>query len=200
LQLAIGQALIAIKGYAASEVERAFDRARDLCGLLGDPAEVASALFRLWAVNYLRDELRIAYELAEQLMRRAQSASGDATLLILAHIALGDTLGSMGEPLTAMDHFESAIALYDPERHRQLTIFGGDARVNPLSYAGLTLWGLGYPDQALKKNEGIAGASSVAITSAYRSLCRVLLGSSSSIAARRTRGSGECGASDSRLY
>jgi adenylate cyclase len=49
-----------------------------------------------------------------------------------------------------------ALSLYDPERHRQLTTFGGDARINPLSYAAATLWVLGYPDQALKRsNEAI---------------------------------------------
>jgi predicted ATPase len=52
-----------------------------------------------------------------------------------------------------------AITLYDPERHRPLIFrYGGvDAGVRCLSYAGLTLWQLGYPDQALKRsNEALA--------------------------------------------
>ena len=39
----------------------------------------------------------------------------------------------------------------DPEHHQHLTIFDRDARVNPLCYSGVTLWALGYPDQALKR-------------------------------------------------
>ena len=50
LQLALGSALIAVKGYAALEVERAYTRARELCERLGDPPELFPALFGLWIV------------------------------------------------------------------------------------------------------------------------------------------------------
>jgi predicted ATPase len=97
----------------------------------------------------LRGELPKAYELAEQLLRRAQSAHTPA-LLLLAHLALGDTSFSMGELLLAREHLEVAISLYD--RERPIAI-GHDTGVNCLSYIGLTLWTLGYPDQALKKGD-----------------------------------------------
>jgi len=151
LQLTLGPAFIAINGYAAPEVERAFARARELCKQLGELPELFPALFGLWAVFLLRGELRTAYALAEQVMRLAQGAH-DPALLIMAHTALGDTSFSMGKLLPAMEHFELALSLYDPEHHRQLDTFGGDARINPLSYAAITLWALGYPDLALKKH------------------------------------------------
>ena len=69
-----GPGLIAIKGYAAPEVERAFTRARELCERLGDPAELFPAQFGVWMVYYLRSKLRVAYALAERLMQRAQTA------------------------------------------------------------------------------------------------------------------------------
>src|SRR6202022_1368138 len=74
LQLALGPALIAVKGYAAPEVERTYSRMQKLCERLGDPPELFPALFGLWIVYLLRGELRRAYELAEQLLRLAQSA------------------------------------------------------------------------------------------------------------------------------
>ncbi len=40
LQLAVGPALMAVKGYAAPETERAYTRARELCERLGDPPEL----------------------------------------------------------------------------------------------------------------------------------------------------------------
>ena len=86
LQLALGPALIAIKGLAALEVERAYTRARELCEILGDPPEVFPALWGLWAVHLVRAELRRASELAEQLLRRAQSAH-EPVRLIYARMA-----------------------------------------------------------------------------------------------------------------
>jgi predicted ATPase len=97
----------------------------------------------------LRGELRNAYELAEMLLRRAQSAQAP-TLLLYAHFALGCTSFSMGEWLLARDHLEMATSLYDRERPMAIGI---DTGVSCLSYMALTLWTLGYPDQALKKGD-----------------------------------------------
>src|SRR5258708_32274944 len=65
LHLAFGPALMAIKGFTAPEVERAYTRARELCERLGDPPERFPALFGLRGVYYLRGWLLAAYELAE---------------------------------------------------------------------------------------------------------------------------------------
>jgi predicted ATPase len=101
--------------------------------------------------------LRRAYELAEQLLRRAQSTH-DPALPLYAQSALGNTSFWMGELLLAREHLEMAISLYDPERHRPLIFHygGADSGVRSLSYAAATLWQLGYPDQALKRgNEAL---------------------------------------------
>ncbi len=60
LQLTLGPALIPVKGWAAAEVERASIRARELCEQLDEPSALFQALFGLWAVYYLRAELRAA--------------------------------------------------------------------------------------------------------------------------------------------
>ena len=111
----------------------------------------------MYTVYFTRGELRTAYEFAEQLLRRAQKAR-DPALLLYAHLALGQTLYFLGELLNAREHLETAISLYDPERHRRLGLgyFGVDAGVRCLSYAAWTLWHLGYPDRALKRgNEAL---------------------------------------------
>jgi adenylate cyclase len=65
----------------------------------------------------------------------------------------------MGEWLLARDHLEVAISLYDRERPMWI---GFDTGVNCLSYMALTLWTLGYPDQALKSgNEAVALAQAL---------------------------------------
>jgi predicted ATPase len=152
---------MAVKGYAAPEVERAYTRARELCERLGDPPELFPALFGLWVMHTLRGELRTAYQLSEQLLRLAQSTHEPALLLYARH-SIGVTSYWMGEFLQAREHLEMAITLYDPERPLAFRYGGRDAGVNCLSYAAWTLWHLGYPDQALKRgNEALALAQAL---------------------------------------
>jgi len=88
------------------------------------------------------------------MLRRAESAH-DSTLLMLAQYALGDTSFQMGEFLLAKKHLETAISLYDPELHLPLLFryAGVNAGANCLAYLGMTLWTLGYPDQALERGK-----------------------------------------------
>jgi predicted ATPase len=168
LQLALGQAVIAVKGWSVLEVERALTRARELCERVGETPELFSALGGLWGVHLMRGELPTAYELAEHFLRRAQSAH-DPVPLLYAQLDLGTTLFRMGELLLAREHFEIGIQLYDPERHRQ--DIGIDAGVGCLSYGAWTLWHLGYPDQALKRgNEARASAQGHLLSLAFAEL------------------------------
>jgi predicted ATPase len=156
LQFAIGPAFGAVKGGASLEVERAYTRARELCEQLGETLEVFAALRGLWRMHLLRGELRKAYELAEQLLLRAQNAH-DPALLMYAQSALGATSYHKGELLPAREHLEDAITLYEPGRHRPLILrYATDVGVYCLLHAAWALWQLGYPDQALKRgNEGL---------------------------------------------
>jgi len=160
LQLALGPALNVATGSAVPEVEHAYARARELCELLGDPPELFPALLGLWLTYLLRGELRRAFELAEQLLRKAQSAN-DPMLTVYAQMAWGAPAYWMGEFREAREHLESALPLYDPDRHRPL-IFrytGTDAGIVCLTHAAWALWQLGYPDQALRRgNEALAVA------------------------------------------
>jgi class 3 adenylate cyclase/tetratricopeptide (TPR) repeat protein len=152
LQLAVGPALFAVKGWGTPEAERAYTRARELCARVDNPPELFPALLGLWYVDLVRAELPTAYELAEQLLRRAQ-VEGDPTLLQYAHHALGETSFHRGELILAREHLEKAVSLYDLERHRSVTFryYGFDAGVWSLSGTAWTLSQLGYPDLALKK-------------------------------------------------
>ena len=154
LQLGVGAALMAIKGWAAPEAERAYTRARELCELIGDAPELFPTLFGLWIMHLLRGELRRAYEIAEQLLRLAQIAN-DPALLPQARHALGSTSFWMGEFLPAKEHVENAISLYDHARYRPLMFRYGwvDVEVRSLCYAAISLWQLGYPNQALKRGD-----------------------------------------------
>jgi predicted ATPase/class 3 adenylate cyclase len=161
LQLALGPVLMAIKGIAATEVERAYTRARGLCEQLGDRPELFHVLFGLYAVYFVRGDMRLAHDLAEQLLRRAQSAD-DPARLMFAHLALGFTSYQMGELLLAREHIEMAISFYDRGRPLAFRFTGIDSKVMCLSYLAFTMWTVGYADQALKRvNEAVGLAQAL---------------------------------------
>jgi predicted ATPase/class 3 adenylate cyclase len=152
LQTTLGPALMVTKGYSAPEMLQAYARARELCQQAGDTPQLFQVLRGLWYFYLQRVELRTARELGEQLLTLAQHV-GDPALLLEAHYALGNTVNYLGEFAAAQAHFAQGMALYDPQRHRSHAFrYGQDPGVICRAYAGLTLWLLGYPDQALQRS------------------------------------------------
>ena len=174
LRLAVGPASITTKGWGAQEVRRAYARARELCAQLGDPPEeFFPTLYGLWLERLIQGELPRSYELAQEFMQRAESAQ-DPAIQLYGRYVLGNSSLWMGDFVLAREHFEAAIAFYDPERHRILSVRfeGVDANINNLPMLALALWHLGYPDQArARNNEAIALAERL---SHPRSLARAL--------------------------
>ena len=56
LQLALGAPLMATKGYAAPEVEKAYTRARELCQQVGETPQLFPVLRGLWVFYLVRAE------------------------------------------------------------------------------------------------------------------------------------------------
>ncbi len=153
LQTTLGPALQATKGYAALETGRAYTRARELCQQIGETPQLCPVLYGLWAFYHVRPEHKTAHELAEQLLSLAESQQ-DTACLVEAHWALGCSLFSLGEIVSARAHLEQSLALYDPQEHRSLAfVYGQDPGMCSLCFAGLASWHLGYPDQALKRSQ-----------------------------------------------
>jgi class 3 adenylate cyclase/predicted ATPase len=153
LHIALGAPLIATKGHGALEVEYAYNRALELCRQMGESPQLVSALLGLWRFYTVRGELRTAYELAEQLVTRAQNLQ-DLGLLLEAHLSLGITLFYRGELPIARIHLEQAMTLYDPQQHHAYAfIYGQDPGMAALSYVARVVWLLGYPDLALQQSQ-----------------------------------------------
>ena len=153
IQTRLGPSLMATKGYAAPEVERAYARAQELCQQLGETPQSFQVLRGLWVVHEMRAELRTARKLGEQLLTLAQHLN-DPDLLIEVHRALGNTLLWIGEFAHAREHLQKAVALHNPEHHNALAFqYGTDPRTVCLLYETLALWVLGYPEQALQKSQ-----------------------------------------------
>jgi predicted ATPase len=153
LQFTLALAYHAIHGQAAPEVERAYVRARELCGQVEDAPQLFRALLGLYRFYGGRMERQTAREIVEQLYKLAQRVQ-DPDLLLQAHMARGSILCLLGELVAARDHLEQAIALYDPQHHRSHAFrYSLDPGVTSLSRASWTLWMLGYPDQARRRSQ-----------------------------------------------
>jgi len=151
LQLALGSSLMATTGWATPEVEHAYTRARELCQRVGETPQLVPILWGLHTFYDMKGDLQKTIELAEQLMRVAQSLQ-DPAALILAHRIWGARLYWRGELAAALEHMEQVRTLYDRPQHHALaflTVY--DAKVHCLGYVAGTLWLSGYPDQALTR-------------------------------------------------
>jgi predicted ATPase len=152
LQIALGAALSAAKGQAAPETVRAYARARELCGELGEERRLVPVLLGLWHSHNMRDELGAARTVAAQLLQVAEQG-GDGTASILGHRALGATLFGLGEFTAARAHLQQLLALDRPAARHSPVPLPYDPCVSGRAWLALTLSVLGYPEQALAQAE-----------------------------------------------
>lgn len=148
LQLTLGVPLMATQGYAAPEVGSVYGRARELCQQLGETPDIAEVLWGLRTYHNLRAEFGIAREIGDELLRLSERLPYP-NLAMRGHWALEASLLQIGEFTQAIEHYEKALSLYDPEQHLDDSfLFGLNPGVAMPSFAGWALWCLGRPDQA----------------------------------------------------
>ncbi|MEE8292596.1 MAG: hypothetical protein V3R80_14065, partial [Candidatus Tectomicrobia bacterium] len=146
---ALGPALMAMKGYAAPEVEHCYNQARTLCQQIGATPQLFPVLNGLSSYYFLRAEYQTACELADQLRVIAQSEQ-DPALLRQAYLTLGINVGWLGEFNAAAAYLEQSLAIPEPQPSSSPAFsYRRAPRIAGLSFLALTLWHLGYPDQAL---------------------------------------------------
>jgi class 3 adenylate cyclase/predicted ATPase len=153
IQTSLGNLFMATAGFASPEVEQVYDRVYQLCQQLGETPQLFPILLGQQLFYAARGKVRTACELGERCLKIAQQVQ-DPTLLLGAHHALGDTVYWLGELTQARVHQERAIALYNPQQHRFLAFGQGyDPGMDALAHAAWVLWYLGYPEQALRRNQ-----------------------------------------------
>jgi class 3 adenylate cyclase/predicted ATPase len=152
IQMALGPALVAARGYADAAVGHAYARAWELCQQLKNNVHLPLVLRGRQVFHLLRGELDKAKEFAKQLLEFAKRQQ-DPALMVGSYHALGQTLFFHGELIAARRTVEQGITLFDPERHRLSNWSGGQPGEQCYLYGAFTLWMLGYPDQALRQSE-----------------------------------------------
>ena len=156
LQIALVNALMHVKGYAAPEPKAAVEQARQFierAEALGEPPEdpllLFSALYGVWAASYVAFNGDVTRELASQFVALAEKQDQVVPLMI-GHRLIANSLMLTGDIAKGREHYNQAFAFYDPAKHRSLaTRFGQDVGVSIFVYRALAHWMLGYPDKAL---------------------------------------------------
>ncbi|QQX89641.1 AAA family ATPase (plasmid) [Cupriavidus necator] len=154
LQLDIGPAWMAARGYGAPEVEATYTRALALCEQVGDPSQLFSVQMGLRTYYQLRADYATAKVLGERLLGLAENTQNPG-MLMQAHFLRGVTLFRLGELGMAHTHVQQSVTLHDAEPLDGETFLHG--RDHPgmqgRRILALILWYLGYPDQAIKRSQ-----------------------------------------------
>jgi predicted ATPase len=163
LLLTLGPSVNLARGQASPEYEHVYVQAYALCQQLGDTAHLFSVLTGLRQLYLARGEFQTARQYGEQALALAQRLL-DPALLIAAHFSLGSALYNLGELTSAYAHFEQGMTLADALHDSR---GGAWCRM----FAALTLWYLGYPEQAVQRNhEALTLAQSLDPFSMYMAL------------------------------
>ena len=123
-------------------------------------AELIEKAAGLWGKAGQRSLARAALLEGKEQLKRAldQIATLPATLAlrreeIKLQVAFGNALSIMGDFVGGKEHYDRALAIYDPAEHRPLTTRSGrDVGVTLLSVRSHNLWLLGYPTAS--RNDG----------------------------------------------
>jgi class 3 adenylate cyclase len=153
LQIALGKAMIATKGYGAPETGEAFNRARSLCEQLDSPPQLVTVLHGQWVRVLLAGDLALARSRAEELLTLGTERNDPVWTVMGCRIS-GVTCYWRGELIAARDYLEQGLLLYDPTHHSSYaepTV--DDTHVVMLTYLASTLLCLGYLDQARSNRE-----------------------------------------------
>jgi predicted ATPase len=155
LQVALANAQMHTRGFAAAETRASLDQARVLierAEALGEPAEdplvLYSVLYGVCVANYMAFNSEVVHAVAAEFLALAEK-QGATIPLMVGHRFMGICqlhLGAVGE---GRAHLDRAIALYDRKEHASLaTRYGQDVGTVILYWRTLAQWLLGYPDAA----------------------------------------------------
>ena len=148
LQISYGNALISARGYGAQETTAAFARARELVAQAEDAADRFSAYYGLWVGPFTRGELAPMREVVQALLRDCEDKPTSPEAGI-AHRLAGTTNWYAGDFEEARVHLDQALAIFDPQRDRDLAYrFGHDVGVAEMAYLAMVRWSLGEIDRA----------------------------------------------------
>ncbi|MFE8604769.1 protein kinase domain-containing protein [Archangium violaceum] len=151
LLISLGIPLAQVQGYRSAEVERTYDRARELIHQVGEALpRLQLSYWGLFVYSFSRAEYGVAHELAAQLVAQGERHQ-NMELLALGHRMMAATFYIWGELAAAMDHVERGLACPDLplEAHR---VIAEKQWINPrattLAFGAMVYSALGREQEA----------------------------------------------------
>jgi len=145
--------IVAIHGLVAPDAAVNFQRARELGVRLRRVEEMYPLLLHLASMHELRGEFRLAEQILNERLALPRARDG-AVVQIDSDMLMACSLFHQGEFSRSTERAKNGVDLYDPRQHANLVAhYGENPAVGCHAWAALSLWCMGYVDQALKHVE-----------------------------------------------
>jgi tetratricopeptide (TPR) repeat protein len=125
--LALGPALMSTRTSAAPEIQQAYDRALGLARDLGKVGELFTTVSGSWVIAGVSGKQEVAHAYMTELFSIARKEN-DAGYLLQAHHCGWSSSTAAGNFISAHEHIEAGLALYDKDAHRAQAVRGHHKR------------------------------------------------------------------------
>jgi tetratricopeptide (TPR) repeat protein len=149
LELTSARALLATRGYTATETRQAYQRAREYCEVLGDQSSLPLIIHGQWLAAWTSGDHPSALARAREFYSWGER-NCDQVGFVMAHSDLAITLTTLGRLEEARSHLDQALeinAFVLPGR-QPFVASDVDGRVSALSFMHHCLLLLGFPEKA----------------------------------------------------
>lgn len=156
LRMMLGISLMALKGFASTEVEEVYAQGRELFWLQGPSPELFHMLWSLHLYYQFSGKVEWSLELACHILEMAEGLN-DGALIMEGHRCVGTSLVVLGRCAEALEHLDKALASYPQHHdHPQKIFVGRDCKVICDSFASRALWSLGERELATQRMDAAA--------------------------------------------
>jgi tetratricopeptide (TPR) repeat protein len=139
LNLALGPALVAVRGFGAEEVEASFSRGRVLCNKIGASEKLLPALHGLMDYYIVRARFEDALEVAREF-GEAMPRTNNVGHRLELQWSMGSANLFKGDVLEARELLEQGLPLYNREEHADHAVtYGQDPGVALMTHLAITL-------------------------------------------------------------
>jgi TolB-like protein/Tfp pilus assembly protein PilF/predicted ATPase/class 3 adenylate cyclase len=152
LQVTLSVPLGACRGLASEESRELFTCARELAQQLGDPPELLTIMVGQWRSYLVGGDNNTSLELAEEFLTLARAKAPAA--MVWAHQMMASVSNYRGEFTSACAHIKELLAIRNRRPQvGEAVVYAGENPVSIGLFMGaLSLWNLGYPEQALQQS------------------------------------------------
>lgn len=149
LRCLLGTTWFALRGWQAQEVWDSLHPALQLATSLRRNDALLPIFFGLWDNVLVRG--RVAESLAwVKHIQGAAETYHDSGLRSLGHMTAVNSYFWFGEPIKAREHADQVLVQDEENRLRDLVgVLNHDPKTHSLTWAGLSTWAVGYPEQAI---------------------------------------------------